>query len=67
MSSVNPKQNGLPNGSAVESERKALPVRSNSGPGSKPTDGRILTGKQEHCKSRPIIKHKRNPADLLKT
>jgi hypothetical protein len=28
---------------------KTLPVRSNSGPVSKPTDGRILTGKQEHC------------------
>jgi hypothetical protein len=49
MAAVNLKQNGVPNGSVVEGERKLLPVRSNSGPGAKPTDGRILTGKQEHC------------------
>ncbi len=53
MAAVKSKQNGLPNGSAVVSEGKALPVRSNSGPGSKPTDGRILTGKQEHCMLSP--------------
>jgi hypothetical protein len=65
MAAVNPKQNGVPNGSAVEGKRKAFPVRSNSGPGSKPTDGRILTGKQEHCTSRPRMEHKRNPVNLL--
>jgi len=66
MDAVNPKQNGVPNGAVVESERKeALPIRTNSGPGSRPTDGRILTGKQEHCMSRPRMGHKRNPVNLL--
>jgi hypothetical protein len=49
MSAGTDKDTILPNGSAAMGDNQALTVRSKSESSSKPKDGQILTGKQEHC------------------